>query len=152
MSGQQTVALATNEGPIRDRIEVLQVTKRFPGVKSLDAVSFGVRAGEIHALVGENGAGKSTLMKVMAGAYLPDEGEIRFDGQPVQWKSAADAKRRGIHVIYQELVLFPQSSVAENIFAGAEPRSRFGTVDHRQMNRLAQTLLAELGVQLDPRE
>ena len=78
MSGQQTVAPATNEGPIRDRIEVLQVTKRFPGVKSLDAVSFGVRAGEIHALVGENGAGKSTLMKVMAGAYLPDEGEIRF--------------------------------------------------------------------------
>jgi ribose transport system ATP-binding protein len=152
MNGQQTVAPATNEGPIRDRIEVLQVTKRFPGVKSLDAVSFGVRAGEIHALVGENGAGKSTLMKVMAGAYLPDEGEIRFDGQPVQWKSAADAKRRGIHVIYQELVLFPQSSVAENIFAGAEPRSRFGTIDHRQMNRLAQTLLAELGVQLDPRE
>src|SRR5258705_11329192 len=85
-----------------DRIEVIDVTKRFPGVKSLDGVSFGVRGGEIHALVGENGAGKSTLMKVMAGAYTPDEGEIRFEGQPVQWKSAADAKERGIHVIYQE--------------------------------------------------
>src|SRR4051794_6868130 len=135
-----------------NRIEVIDVTKRFPGVKSLDAVSFGVRAGEIHALVGENGAGKSTLMKVMAGAYTPDEGEIRFEGQPVQWKSAADAKARGIHVIYQELVLFPQSTVAENIFAGAEPRTALGTIEHRRMNRQAQTLLNELGVQLDPRE
>jgi ribose transport system ATP-binding protein/rhamnose transport system ATP-binding protein len=135
-----------------DRIEVVGVTKQFPGVKSLDAVSFGVRSGEIHALVGENGAGKSTLMKVMAGAYTPDEGEIRFEGKPVQWKSAADAKARGIHVIYQELVLFPQSTVAENIYAGAEPRTSLGTIDHRRMNRQAQTLLNELGVQLDPRD
>ncbi|MFM0125124.1 sugar ABC transporter ATP-binding protein [Paraburkholderia sp. RL18-101-BIB-B] len=135
-----------------DRIEVVSVTKQFPGVKSLDAVTFGVRGGEIHALVGENGAGKSTLMKVMAGAYTPDEGEIRFEGEPVQWKSAADAKARGIHVIYQELVLFPQSTVAENIFAGAEPRTSLGTIDHRRMNRQAQTLLNELGVRLDPRD
>ncbi|HEY3597547.1 MAG TPA: sugar ABC transporter ATP-binding protein [Paraburkholderia sp.] len=135
-----------------DTIEVVQVTKRFPGVKSLDAVSFGVKAGEIHALVGENGAGKSTLMKVMAGVYTPDEGEIRFDGATVLWKSASDAKQRGIHVIYQELVLFPQSTVAENIFAGAEPRTRLGTIDHRSMNRRARTLLSELGVELDPRE
>jgi ribose transport system ATP-binding protein len=135
-----------------DRIEVVGVTKQFPGVKSLDAVSFGVRSGEIHALVGENGAGKSTLMKVMAGAYTPDDGEIRFEGKPVQWKSAADAKARGIHVIYQELVLFPQSTVAENIYAGAEPRTSLGTIDHRRMNRQAQTLLNELGVRLDPRD
>ena len=137
---------------IVDRIEVVNVTKRFPGVKSLDAVSFGVRAGEIHALVGENGAGKSTLMKVMAGAYVPDEGEIRFEGEPVQWHSAAHAKRRGIHVIYQELVLFPQSTVAENIFAGAEPRTRVGIIDQRAMNRQATNLLDELGVRIDPRE
>ncbi len=141
--------------PAADLIEVHQVTKAFPGVKSLDRVSFGVRGGEIHALVGENGAGKSTLTKVMAGVYLPDEGEIRFDGQPVQWKSASDAKRRGIHVIHQELVLFPQSSVAENIFAGAEPSRGprlLGLVDHRRMHERARVLLTELGVQLDPRE
>src|SRR3984957_15090621 len=135
-----------------DLIELHQITKEFPGVKSLDQVSFGVRAGEIHALVGENGAGKSTLTKVLAGVYAPDAGEIRFDGRVVQWKSAPDAKRRGIHVIHQELVLFPQSTVAENIFAGAEPRKGLGLVDHRAMNEKAQALLTELGVQLDPRE
>ena len=135
-----------------DLIELVQVTKEFPGVKSLDQVSFGVRAGEIHALVGENGAGKSTLTKVMAGVYTPDSGEIRFDGSAVQWKSAPDAKRRGIHVIHQELVLFPQSTVAENIFAGAEPRTRLGLLDHAAMSRDAQGLLTELGVQIDPRE
>src|SRR3569623_2613418 len=96
-----------------DLLEVIRITKEFPGVKSLDQVSLGVRAGEIHALVGENGAGKSTLTKIMAGVYAPDSGEIRFDGRPLQWKSAADAKRHGIHVIHQELVLFPQSTVAE---------------------------------------
>ncbi|CAB3761971.1 sugar ABC transporter ATP-binding protein [Paraburkholderia humisilvae] len=135
-----------------DVIEAVGITKQFPGVKSLDAVSFGVRGGEIHALVGENGAGKSTLMKVLAGAYTPDEGELRFDGQPVEWKSPAQAKARGIHIIYQELVLFPQSSVAQNIFAGMEPRTRLGFIDHRAMTERAATLLRELGVQLDPRE
>ncbi|MFC0398846.1 sugar ABC transporter ATP-binding protein [Paraburkholderia rhizosphaerae] len=135
-----------------DVIEAVGITKQFPGVKSLDAVSFGVRGGEIHALVGENGAGKSTLMKVLAGAYTPDDGELRFDGQPVQWKSPADAKARGIHIIYQELVLFPQSSVAQNILAGIEPRTRLGSIDHRAMNERAAALLRELGVQLDPRE
>src|SRR5262245_49963308 len=128
-----------------DAIEAVGITKQFPGVKSLDAVSFGVRGGEIHALVGENGAGKSTLMKVLAGAYTPDDGELRFDGQAVQWKSPADAKARGIHIIYQELVLFPQSSVAQNIFAGIEPRTRLGAIDHRAMNERAATLLRELG-------
>ena len=104
--------------PPPDVIQVSGIVKQFPGVKSLDDVSFGVRGGEIHALVGENGAGKSTLMKVLAGAYLPDEGALCFDGQPVAWKSPADAKAHGVHIIYQELVLFPQSSVAQNIFAG----------------------------------
>jgi ribose transport system ATP-binding protein len=138
--------------PAADLIELHRVTKEFPGVKSLDNVSFGVRAGEIHALVGENGAGKSTLTKVMAGVYAPDSGEIRFDGRVVQWKSAPDAKRRGIHVIHQELVLFPQSTVAENIFASAEPRTRLGLLDHARMNLDAQRLLTELGVTIDPRE
>jgi ABC-type sugar transport system ATPase subunit len=141
-----------NAASMSELIEIVQVTKEFPGVKSLDQVSFGVRAGEIHALVGENGAGKSTLTKVMAGVYAPDSGQIRFDGRMVQWRSATDAKRRGIHVIHQELVLFPQSTVAENIFASVEPRTRFGLLDHQKMNGQAQRLLTELGVQLDPRE
>jgi len=153
MSGPTTNVRVDSAAPApRDTIELVQVTKEFPGVKSLDGVSFSVRAGEIHALVGENGAGKSTLMKVLAGVYVPDGGEIRFDGATVSWDSAADAKRRGIHVIYQELVLFPQSTVAQNIFAGVEPRTRFGTLDQRRMNRDAQRLLGELGVALDARE
>ena len=135
-----------------DVIEVRQVSKTFPGVKSLDAVSFGVRAGEIHALVGENGAGKSTLTKVMAGVYVPDEGEVCLDGEPIRWKSPSDAKQRGIHVIHQELVLFAQSTVAANIFAGAEPRTRFGLVDQRRMETDARALLLGLGVELDCRE
>jgi ribose transport system ATP-binding protein/rhamnose transport system ATP-binding protein len=143
---------ADNASTKPDAIEAICITKQFPGVKSLDAVSFGVRGGEIHALVGENGAGKSTLMKVLVGAYTADEGDLRFDGQPVAWKSPAEAKARGIHIIYQELVLFPQSSVAQNIFAGIEPRTRLGTIDHRAMNERAAALLLELGVELDPRE
>jgi ribose transport system ATP-binding protein len=144
--------MSTGDVATTDLIELHLITKEFPGVKSLDQVSLGVRAGEIHALVGENGAGKSTLTKVLAGVYAPDAGEIRFDGRVVQWKSAPDAKRRGIHVIHQELVLFPQSTVAENIFASAEPRTRLGLLDHATMNGDAQRLLTELGVQLDPRE
>src|SRR3954465_13976705 len=152
MSDPETQSSIQSGALPHNRIEVIDVTKQFPGVKSLDAVSFGVRSGEIHALVGENGAGKSTLMKVLAGAYVPDEGALRFDGQPMVWKSPADAKAHGVHIIYQELVLFPQSSVAQNIFAGIEPRTRLGTIDHRAMNERAAALLHELGVQLDPRE
>ncbi|HTJ92972.1 MAG TPA: sugar ABC transporter ATP-binding protein [Pararobbsia sp.] len=133
-------------------IAVRNVSKTFPGVKSLDDVSLGVRASEIHALVGENGAGKSTLTKVMAGVYVPDEGEVLIDGLPVRWKSPSEAKQRGIHVIHQELVLFPQSTVAANIYAGVEPRTRLGFVDHRRMEADARALLSALGVSLDCRE
>ena len=94
------------------------ITKVFPGVKSLDNVNFEARAGEIHALLGENGAGKSTLIKTMAGAYIPEEGAIEFDGQTRNWTSPKEAKDAGIHIIYQELMLFPELSVAENIFIG----------------------------------
>jgi len=107
-------------------IKLAGVTKVFPGVKSLDTVDFEARAGEIHALLGENGAGKSTLIKIVAGAYIPEEGTIEFDGRPRNWASPKQAKDAGIHIIYQELMLFPELTVAENIFIGEAPRNRFG--------------------------
>jgi ABC-type sugar transport system ATPase subunit len=131
-------------------IELEAITKSFPGVKSLDAVSFSARSGEIHALLGENGAGKSTLIKTIAGAYRPDAGVIRFDGETRQWADPSEAKRVGIHVIYQELVLFPELSVAENIFVGQEPRTRFGLVDRARLVANTSETLARLGHPLEP--
>ncbi|MFO1151679.1 MAG: sugar ABC transporter ATP-binding protein [Alsobacter sp.] len=131
-------------------IELSGITKSFPGVKSLDAVTFSALPGEVHALLGENGAGKSTLIKTIAGAYSPDAGTIRFDGQPRHWSGPAEAKAAGIHVIYQELVLFPELSVAENIVIGQEPRTRWGLIDRGRMVQDAQAILTRLGHALDP--
>jgi ABC-type sugar transport system ATPase subunit len=133
-------------------IELKNISKSFPGVKSLDSVSLSVKAGEIHALVGENGAGKSTLTKVIAGVYQPDEGSITFEGELLRWNDPSDAKAHGIHVIYQELVLFPQSTVAENIFVGFERRNALGFIDYERTYADATELLHKLGVDLDPRE
>jgi ABC-type sugar transport system ATPase subunit len=127
------------------------ITKVFPGVKSLDRVSFEARAGEIHALLGENGAGKSTLIKTIAGAYIPEEGTIEFDGHPRVWTVPKDAKDAGIHVIYQELMLFPELSVAENIFIGEPPRTKLGLIDYKTMYARATRALDRLGHHLDPR-
>ena len=131
-------------------LEARGISKSFPGVKSLDRVDFACRGGEIMALLGENGAGKSTLMKVVAGAYAPDEGEVAFAGQARRWAGPQDAKRAGIHVIWQELVLFPELTVAENILIGREPRNRLGLIDRRSVREQARELLARLGHQLDP--
>ena len=127
------------------------ISKSFPGVRALGGVSLDVRPGEIHGLLGENGAGKSTLIKIIAGAYAPDEGEMIFAGEPVRWSSPRQAKLRGVHVVYQEFALFPQLSVAENIFVGHERRNRIGMVDHARNRRDAAELLSRLGVSLDPR-
>jgi ABC-type sugar transport system ATPase subunit len=127
------------------------ISKGFPGVQALKGVSLEVKPGEIHGLLGENGAGKSTLIKIVAGAYTPDQGEMTFDGAPARWSSPREAKRHGVHVVYQEFVLFPQLSVAENIFVGHELRNRFGIVDHARMRREASQLLQRLGASLDPR-
>jgi ABC-type sugar transport system ATPase subunit len=132
-------------------LQLSGITKRFPGVLSLNGVDFDVAAGEVHALVGENGAGKSTLIKIVAGAYQPDGGTITFAGERRAWPSPHAARAAGIHVIYQELVLFPELSVAENVMFGAAPRNRLGLIDRRTMRRRAQAALAELGVELDPR-
>ncbi|MFA0761887.1 MAG: hypothetical protein HZLCBSQH_001998, partial [Candidatus Fervidibacterota bacterium] len=102
-------------------LEMRQVTKRFPGVLALDRVDFSAERGEVHAIVGQNGAGKSTLMKILGGAYSDYEGEILLDGKPVSIRSPKEALKAGIAVIYQELALVPDMTVAENIFLGREP-------------------------------
>src|SRR5215469_14506387 len=102
-------------------LELLNVTKAFPGVVALDNVSFDVKPGEVHALLGENGAGKSTLIKIVSGVYRPDQGEIRIHGQTVNLANPATAQHLGIATIYQEFSLYPDLTVAENIFAGHMP-------------------------------
>jgi ribose transport system ATP-binding protein len=125
------------------------ISKSFPGVRALSGVNLEVRPGEIHGLLGENGAGKSTLIKIIAGAYASDEGEMRFADAPARWSSPREAKLHGVHVVYQEFALFPQLSVAENIFVGHERRNRFGMVAHARTRREASELLQKLGVSLD---
>jgi ribose transport system ATP-binding protein len=132
-------------------ISLSGISKSFPGVKSLNGVDFEAHAGEVHALLGENGAGKSTLIKIIAGAYTPDEGAIRFDGQECVWGTPKAAQDAGIHVIYQELMLFADLTVAENIYLGAPPKNRLGFVDHRAMREGAAAILKRLGHDLDPR-
>ena len=130
-------------------VEVKAISKSFPGVRSLDRVDFSVSAGEVRALVGENGAGKSTLIKIIAGAYTPDEGELHFDGANVKWSSPHEAQAAGIHVIYQELVLFPEMTVAQNIFVNRQPRNSLRMIDYRAMKTRAKALLGDLGAPID---
>jgi ribose transport system ATP-binding protein len=121
------------------------VGKRFGGVTALEDVDFEVRAGEIHALLGENGAGKSTLIRILGGIHRPDAGDILVDGHPVEIREVTEADRLGIRLIHQELSLAPNLSVAENIFLGREP-GRFGFLNRRQLFANAQALIAELGM------
>lgn len=125
------------------------VTKRFPGVTALDQVSFDLREGEVHALVGANGAGKSTLIKVLSGAHQPDDGEIRFHGQPVQIDHPAAGRALGISVIYQEFTLFPALSVAANLYFGHEPR-RGWFLDTSTMEAESARLLRLVGLDVSP--
>ncbi|WP_030925526.1 sugar ABC transporter ATP-binding protein [Streptomyces sp. NRRL B-24720] len=132
-------------------LEARSVSKRFPGVVALDDVTFSLRAGETHALVGENGAGKSTLIKVLTGVYRPDEGELRMTGQQVRFARPFEAQQAGISTIYQEVNLVPLMSVARNIFLGREPKNRLGLIDFGRMHREAADLLDGFGVRVDPR-
>ncbi|MEV4278466.1 sugar ABC transporter ATP-binding protein [Actinoplanes xinjiangensis] len=132
-------------------LEVAGVSKSFPGVRALDDVSFTLRPGEVHALVGENGAGKSTLIKVLTGVYRPDSGELRHHGRPVSFAAPMDAQRAGISTIYQEVNLIPLMSVAQNLFLGREPRNRLGLIDRGRMEREARGILTDYGVTTDVR-
>jgi ribose transport system ATP-binding protein len=132
-------------------LEVVEVDKAFAGVRALDGVSFAVRPGEVHALVGENGAGKSTLIKVLTGVHRPDSGEVRLRGEPVVFDRPVRAQEAGISTIYQEVNLVPLLSVAGNVFLGREPRTRFGLVDWAKLNEQAAELLAGYGIHTDVR-
>ena len=125
-------------------------SKTFGPVVALADGTIDIRPGEIHALVGENGAGKSTLVKILAGLYVPDGGDFKVDGQSVAFKTPADSKAAGISVIYQEPTLFPDLTVAENIFIGRQPTGRGGLINRREMRRQARELFATLGVPIDP--
>jgi rhamnose transport system ATP-binding protein len=135
--------------PDEDRpvLEMEHVSKQFGATLALDDVSLELRRGEIHALLGENGAGKSTLIKIMTGVQRQDGGEIRIDGTPVRVTSSQDAQRLGVAAIYQEPMIFPDLSVAENIFIGHRDRGKI--VDRRRMEREAREVLARLDVRLD---
>lgn len=132
-------------------LEVRGLTKQFPGVKALDKVDLNLRAGEVHALCGENGAGKSTLIKILAGIYKRDEGTILFNGKAVEIDSAHQSLDLGIKVVFQELALLPEMSVAENIFLESFPLKNNKTIDWKFMNTRAQELLEEVGICIDPK-
>ena len=142
---------ATDSQP-EELLALRGVTKRFGGAVALDGVDFDLRAGEIHGLLGENGAGKSTLMKILSGVHTPDEGELTIRGAPVRFGSPADAKARGIGMIYQELSTIGALSVAENVFLGDQPLNRAGLVDWPRMRTEAAAKLRELGIELDVTE
>ncbi len=138
----------SDEAPL---LEVTNLSKGFPGVQALDNVSFAVRAGEVHALVGENGAGKSTLLSIMSGLQQADSGEIKLHGNAVRLHGARDGRASGIALVHQELSLCPNMSVAENIFLGIEPRRAGGWVDYGKMNTMAAALLGSVHAEIDPR-
>ncbi len=131
-------------------IEADSITKRFGGAVAVDGVSVAVRAGEVHAIVGENGAGKSTLMRMLAGVLVPDEGRVLVDGAPIEagTRAALDA---GIALVHQELSLVPEMTVAENIMLGSFP-SRSGMISSKEMQRFAAEGLREIGVEIDLNE
>ncbi len=121
------------------------VSKSFPGVQALADVSFDVKPGEVHALLGENGAGKSTLIKIISGVYPPDSGQMEVNGRAVRFTRPSEAQSHGIATIYQEFSLYPELTVAENIFAGHMPRALSGTVlDWRRASSAAEKLLESL--------
>src|SRR5687767_7701914 len=128
-------------------LELRGIAKRFDATQALDDVSYALYPGEIHALLGENGAGKSTLIKIMTGVQEPDTGEMLVDGQPVRVASSQDGQRLGVVAIYQEPMIFPDLSVAENIFIGHRNRGRL--VNRRSMRAEAEAVLGRLGVRLD---
>ncbi len=143
----QAAAKAPSGAPVL--LTMTGIEKVFPGVHALNNCQFELRAGEVHALVGENGAGKSTLMKVLTGIYPRDGGNIYIDGKPVEFKGASDAQDMGICIVHQELNLMRDLTVAENIYIGREPRKGF-MLDKRQQNEMTASLLRSLHIDIAP--
>jgi len=148
-TGDAVVAAMPGTGTTPLRVELRGISKRFAATQALDDVSFDLSPGEVHALVGENGAGKSTLVKILAGVYQPDSGTIWLDGETIQIHGPAEARALGIAVVHQEPRLFPDLTVAENVFIGHAPSGRLGTIDWGGTRRAAQALFDELGVRFD---
>jgi rhamnose transport system ATP-binding protein len=130
-------------------LELRHVYKNYEGVKALSDIKFDLNRGEVHALVGENGAGKSTLVKIIMGVVQANSGEIIYDGKSVRIQNPQVAQHLGIATIFQEISLFPDLTVAENIFIGHEPKNKLGAIDWRKMNEMALKPLEELGVKID---
>ena len=132
------------------RIELAGISKRFGATQALDSVSIQLHPGTVHGLVGENGAGKSTLVKILAGVHQPDSGTILLNGQPTPIHGPAAARSLGIAVVHQEPRLFPDLTVAENVFIGHVPSGRFGSINWREMRRASEQIFESLSVHLDP--
>ena len=131
-------------------LSMRSIRKAFPGVLALDDVRFDLHRGEVHALIGENGAGKSTLIKLLAGVYLKDQGQILLEGQPIDIESPHQAQRLGIYTVFQELSTVPNLSIAENMFLGRELLKN-GLIDRRRQIAETERLLASFNFCLDPR-
>jgi ABC-type sugar transport system ATPase subunit len=131
-------------------LKIKGISKRFPGVQALRDVSFEVAQGSIHAVMGENGAGKSTLMQVIAGVHQPDAGTIEFGGEILRFNNPAEAQAKGIAIVYQELNLAPNLSIAENIFLGIEPRATHWFLARTQLRAGAEAAMAKLGLHFNP--
>lgn len=125
------------------------ISKSFPGVQALDNVDFEAEKGEVHAIAGENGAGKSTLIKILSGAYLPDKGQIFLDGRELSITDPHSGREQGISVIYQEMSLIPDMTVAENIFLANMPK-KYGTVKWQEMRQRTNEVLQEIGFDINP--
>ncbi|MCS1411210.1 MAG: Ribose import ATP-binding protein RbsA [Verrucomicrobia subdivision 3 bacterium] len=138
----------TSEGEVL--LQARGISKSFPGVQALDEVSFEVRSGQLNALLGENGAGKSTLMNILAGVFPPDAGAIYLANQPVRFQNTREAQTAGIAIIFQELNLIPQLTVAENLFLGREPLNRLGMIDYQKINQDAARVLTEMECDIPP--
>ncbi|MBF9014196.1 MULTISPECIES: L-arabinose ABC transporter ATP-binding protein AraG [unclassified Oceanispirochaeta] len=131
-------------------LEFKSVSKQFPGVKALDDVSFSVQSGEVHGLIGENGAGKSTLLKILSGAYFPSEGSVYINSQAMDFQGTKDALDAGVAIIYQELNLVPEMTVAENLLLGHFPRKKSGFIDFKKMKEIAGKELSYILEEINP--
>ncbi|AHK46083.1 MULTISPECIES: L-arabinose ABC transporter ATP-binding protein AraG [Ensifer] len=134
---------------MQDFLEFRSISKGYPGVQALSNVSFSVKKGAVHGLMGENGAGKSTLIRVLSGDQSADTGEILIDGEPQHYRSVRDAFHAGVIVIHQELQLVPELTVAENLWLGRFP-GKAGVIDRQQLTGVVSKKLAEIGIDVDP--
>lgn len=132
-------------------IEINNISKEFPGVKALDCVSFAIRKGEVHAIVGENGAGKSTIIKILMGVHTKTSGEILMEGKPVDFKSPLHAEKHGLGAVYQDINLAKDLSIAENFYMGQLPKTKFGLVDFKTMYEETKKTLESINVHVNPK-